>query len=90
MSKNKKNLKSVDPVLDNEQEQEMKREDPNVPAYMKKEYLESNFVLPKLTGIEVNILRQGLLRLIRTESEVNAWETMDAIYALKQKIDSAK
>jgi hypothetical protein len=89
MSKNKKNLKSVS---DNgiEQEQEVEKEESNVPVYMKKEYLESYFVLPKLTGIEVNILRQSLLRLIRTESEVNAWETLDAIYALKQKIDAAK
>jgi hypothetical protein len=88
MSKNKKSLKPIESVL--EQGQEEKKEESNVPSYMKKEYLESVFVLPKLTGIEVNILRQGILRLIRTESEVNAWETLDAIYALKQKIDAAK
>ena len=96
MSKDKKHLRAVNQecvkgeAKPEDIRKEQPKEEPVGPHYMRKEYLERVFVLPEMSGREINILRQALLRLVQTQSEVNAWESINDIFIIKQKIDLVK
>lgn len=65
---------------------------PNQPFYNTPEYLglDKRYVIKGLTGIEINLLRNAVLMLVRNTQDQALWENMSRYDAIKNKIDDAE
>jgi len=65
---------------------------PSLPFYHDPNYLDNNklYMVLKLSGIELNIVRTALLHYFRSNQDQSLWENMERFSELKRKIDDAR